>query len=396
MRECARFVTRCRSRTLANRDSIKIHRPQVRPVLGWIGRERPATRPGSRPGKAVAFGYFASNSYRSGRHLSHLSATVAYTAAGIRLVNRCRCARPFQTNQPSTVRVPRLAVRFDVIRDGFTAVGAAKRKSEVGWRRCKSSSTARVGAMGKENELMNRILTSDDDGDSQPTAKQVLDDALRHVPLSIVVELVELRYRDQRNKFFLTVLGAVLTLVLGSATIGYQLYMRTEENERRREEQRRAEQTQREQDAIRADYIERLTRTETRLNFARTRQSFNVTNGSLAIDRPLRVTLGPGERKQFTVRAENEGRYRINLTEARRAQAAAGITAPVAFTPVMYLYKLRDDFVDPLATGRSSLSFDADSGTHFLEVEELLSDAGSVVITVTQLRRRDEGNESSQ
>lgn len=64
--------------------------------------------------------------------------------------------------------------------------------------------------MGKENELMNRILTSDDDGDSQPTAKQVLDDALRHVPLSIVVELVELRYRDQRNKFFLTVLGAVL------------------------------------------------------------------------------------------------------------------------------------------------------------------------------------------
>ena len=209
---------------------------------------------------------------------------------------------------------------------------------------------------------------------------------LKSMPLSVVVELVESRYRDRRNRFFLQVMLAVLSLVAASGTIAYQVYTRTEERNRQAAEQQQQVERDRFEQARRAEYRRALERTATRLQFARTLQSFENTDGELIPGIPLDVALRPGERKQFLIEVMNGGRYRIGASEPRRTEVEREIMGNVVFTPVMYLYQLGNGIVNPVAaSARQSLSFNyEDEGTYYLEVEELLSDPGEFILGLTR------------
>ena len=224
-------------------------------------------------------------------------------------------------------------------------------------------------------------------------ATEVLDEVLKHVPLTLVVELVESRYRDRRNKFFATIIGAVLSVMIASVTVAYQMYTRTEATEQDEQRQQRQEERNRLIESRRTERTQELARTATRLQFARTVQSFEDTDGTLETNRSLAVELGPGERKEFLIDVISGGRYSIRVTASQRAEVPSGATElevattnAVAFTPVMYLYQLGDGIVNPVAAStRRSLSFDyEDEGTYFLEVEELLRDPGEFMLTVTE------------
>ena len=221
---------------------------------------------------------------------------------------------------------------------------------------------------------------------SKPIATEPLDELLTSMPLSIVVELVESRYRDRRNKFFLRIVIAVLGLVGASGTVAYEVYTRAEDAREQAAARQRDSERERFEQARRAEYRGALERTATRLQFARTLQSFENTNGDLELGIPLSVTLRPGERKQFSIGITNGGRYRIGATEPRRTEVGANTTGNVVFTPVMYLYELGDGIVNPMAaSARQSLSFNyEEEGIYYLEVEELLSDPGEFILELTQ------------
>ena len=157
-------------------------------------------------------------------------------------------------------------------------------------------------------------------GDSKPTPIESVDEILKSMPLSVVVELVESRYRDRRNRFFVKIMLAVLSLVAASGTIAYQVYTRTETREQAAAEQQRELERDRFEQARRAEYRRALERTATRLQFARTLQSFENTDGELTPGNPLNVALRPGERKQFLIDVMSGGRYRIGATEPQRTR----------------------------------------------------------------------------
>lgn len=234
---------------------------------------------------------------------------------------------------------------------------------------------------------MSRTLTpGDGPAEQEKTAMEVLEEVMKHLPLSLVVEIVESRYRDRRNRFFLQVLGGVLTLILTGSTILYQVYRTIEDAEQAEREQQFQLQQQRERSRVRAEYTEQLERTRTRLQFARTLQSFDAGNidGSLVIEQPVRVQLNPGERKQFAISIAGAGRYGIIASDPQRTETDNTVASVPAFTPVMYLYQLGDGIVNPLdASTTRSMFFSYDEGTYYLEVEELLSDAGEFTLTVT-------------
>ena len=209
---------------------------------------------------------------------------------------------------------------------------------------------------------------------------------LRSMPLGVVVELVESRYRDRRNKFFVQVILAVLSLVAASGAVAYEVYTRAEDREQTAADQQRESERTRFEQARRAEYRRALERTATRLQFARTLQSFENNDGELAPGNPLHAILRPGERKQFLIDVISGGRYRIGATEPQRAEVEADTAGNVVFTPVMYLYQLGNGIVNPVsASARQSLSFNhEDEGTYYLEVEELLSDPGEFVLELTQ------------
>ena len=223
-------------------------------------------------------------------------------------------------------------------------------------------------------------------GDPEPTPTESVDEMLKSMPLSVVVELVESRYRDRRNRFFLQIMVAVLSLVAASGTFAYQVYTRAEEGNRRAAEEQRQDEMDRFEQTRRAEYRRELERTATRLQFARTLQSFENNDGELTPGNPLDVALRPGERKQFLIEVVSGGRYRIGATEPQRTDVETEAMGNVVFTPVMYLYQLGNGIVNPVAaSARQSLSFNyEDEGTYYLEVEELLSDPGEFTLELTQ------------
>lgn len=232
--------------------------------------------------------------------------------------------------------------------------------------------------------------------EQRPTPTDVLDAVSKHVPLTIVVELVESRYRDRRNRFFAAVLGSVLTLVVGSGAVAFQIYTINEARAREAAKEQRevAEQqrVERETTERRARYRQELERTETRLQFARTLQSFqteNIEDDELALDRQLHVSLDPGERKKFSVALVNGGPYSIRVDDKQHPPGMELTTTnPLPLTPVMYLYRLGRGIVNPVkASATVSLPFTyEDEGTYFLEVEELLREPVEFTLTVERGR----------
>lgn len=225
------------------------------------------------------------------------------------------------------------------------------------------------------------------------TDTKVLNDLLEHVPLSLLVELVEHRYRDRRNRFVITILTAALSLCGASAGLLYQMYRDLPEAAEAVVDIERQQ-----------EYNERRERALTRQQFARTAQSFGVINGSLELQQPQPVQLGTGQRHHYSLNLVQEGGYRISMTNRRASSDSE--TPEVPFTPVMYLYRLRDGepIARPVGTNIGGLFFDFDydattppprdeddaapreneSGawSYFLEVESLLGDAGSFTLTL--------------
>ena len=240
---------------------------------------------------------------------------------------------------------------------------------------------------------MPRMLTPG--GEPAPTDRvsiEGLEQVMKHLPLGLVVEIVEARYRDRRNRFFLQVLGGVLTLIVAGATLMSQVYTGMVETEQAEIERQLQLQQEREQNRIRAEYRGELERTRTRLQFARTLQSFDADNivETLEIGQPARVQLEPGERKQFAISITGTGRYSITASDPQRAEIDGSLATTPAFTPVMYLYQLGDGIVNPLDVSTTrSMFFDYSDGTYYLEVEELLRDPGEFTLTVARLSLSD-------
>ena len=214
-----------------------------------------------------------------------------------------------------------------------------------------------------------------------------LDELLKHVPLSVLVELVEHRYRDRRNRAAIAVVGGALTLLAGSAALGYQMFLQmpATATEAVNDGQQRAR---------REEYTERRARAQTRQQFARTAQSFESLNGSLGLDQSHPVFLPVGARHHYRVNITAEGRYRISISD----RAAVGEETPaVPFTPVMYLYQLREgeQIARPEGTEIDTPFFDFNyeedevsdeerERAYYLEVESLLGDAGTFTLTLTE------------
>lgn len=219
-----------------------------------------------------------------------------------------------------------------------------------------------------------------------------LEQVMQHLPLGLVVEIVEARYRDRRNRFFLQVLGGVLTLIVAGTTIMFQVYTRMVETEQTEIEQQLQLQQEREQNRVRAEYGAELERTRTRLQFARTLQSFDAGNidDTLEIGQPIRVQLEPGERKQYAINITDTGRYSITASDPQRTEMDRVLATAPAFTPVMYLYQLGSGIVNPLEVSTTrSMFFDYSDGTYYLEVEELLRDPGEFTLIVGGLSLSD-------
>ena len=110
-------------------------------------------------------------------------------------------------------------------------------------------------------------------------------------------------------------------------------------------------------------------------------------DGQLELGRQLRVSLDPGERKQFSIAVVNGGPYRIRVEDRQYPpESELTTTSTLPITPVMYLYQLGSGIVDPVAASATlSLPFIyEDEGTYYLEVEELLRDPVEFTLTVVQ------------
>ena len=221
-----------------------------------------------------------------------------------------------------------------------------------------------------------------------PSNTQALEELLKHAPLSLLVELVEHRYRDRRNKFVITILTAALSLCGASAGLLYRMYSDLPQAaEEVVEEGREAGRQADNKNIPNAESAPRLAS-----NSPRTAQSFNILNGTLEVGQSQPVQLGVGQRHHYLLRLQDEGRYRIVMTN----RAPSGLEAPaVPFTPVMYLYQLRqgEPIARPIDTNIGALFFEFshetgggdeedDVSSYFLEVESLLGDAGSFTLAL--------------
>ena len=62
-------------------------------------------------------------------------------------------------------------------------------------------------------------------GDSnEPSAVELLEEARKHLPLYLLLDLVEAHYRSRRNKWFASAVGILATAVAGSGAGIYSMY----------------------------------------------------------------------------------------------------------------------------------------------------------------------------
>ena len=251
-----------------------------------------------------------------------------------------------------------------------------------------SDALSRLGekSPGGQEKVISMGIGLGNGSDPQPPTLDIegVKELMKNQPISLLVELVEYRYRDRRIKFAAAVLTAALSLVGTSGVLLYEVYVDVPESI----EERASAAI--EEDA-RVEYKERQERARTRQQFARTSQSFSNINEFLDVGRQHPVELGVGQRRHYRLNLEEEGGYRIVMD----GRASTEPESPqIPFTPVMYLYQLRENepIARPLGTniGERTLPFDYETGaedgtgvwSYFLEVESLLGDAGSFELTV--------------
>lgn len=214
-------------------------------------------------------------------------------------------------------------------------------------------------------------------GDQERPPNEDLDDMLRHGSISVVVELVEHRYRDRRRRATWMVLGGVATLLVGALSLANQVYMWNEAQAAAAAQEARAELARGERVRRRRNELERA---QTRLTFARTSQSFQTRETrALKADTPLTFNLGPGERRLFSFSGASAGNYVIQVSIAEDVTADG-----IPLTPLLYLYQQTSGVADPIDFSSSrTLFFGYEEGeTYYLEVEEVLREPCELTLTV--------------
>ena len=215
--------------------------------------------------------------------------------------------------------------------------------------------------------------------------KDDLERLSENVPVSLIVELVEFRYRDRFKRIFWAGLTTLLTATLavsglsfryqeGQRAIAMQQELQDVERLRQEEERRQIN-----------EYTERMSRADFRLQFARTPRSFASATLRLEVGVPRHIAMRRGQQTQLLLNAEAEGRYIIRASNLQRDMRDAGADSPVLFTPLIYLYRQdRDTIVEPMAySARTDLAFEhTGAETYYLEVEELLGDPGQLTLTL--------------
>ena len=220
-----------------------------------------------------------------------------------------------------------------------------------------------------------------------------LEELMKNRSLDLLIELVEHRYRAKRNKFVISVLSAALSLSVASAGLLWRMYEDMPGTAQQTAVAVAGEDRQRE-------YTERLERARTRQQFALTSQSFNGVELTLPVDQSELVRLETGQRRQYLLDLTEEGPYRIVMDDRTSAvQESPDVSSEfdVPFEPVMFLYQLREGelIARPVCTniGERALEFGYESGldagvwSYFLEVESLMSDAGSFTLTLERMSR---------
>ncbi len=213
--------------------------------------------------------------------------------------------------------------------------------------------------------------------DQERPANEVLDDLLKHGSISVVVELVEHRYRDRRRRATWAVLGGVATLLIGALGLAQREYTRREAGQAVIEQEEREVLARDLRVSTRRNELERA---QTRLTFARTSQSFERRRPRpLSIDVPKTFTLRSGERRHFSFSDASAGNYVIQVD-------TAGDLTPdgIPLTPVLYLYRRTSGLADPIDFSSSrTLFFGYEEGaTYYLEVEEILREPCELTLTV--------------
>ena len=217
------------------------------------------------------------------------------------------------------------------------------------------------------------------DQDNPPSAVAVLEEVRKHLPLHLLVELVEAHYRRRRNGAFMWAVGILATIVMGSAATLYTVYASyVQQAETRTEQAIEAREIETEG----TERAEARQRTATRIDFVRSLRSFRDSR-PLPIGEELDVVLSAGERRQFRI---SGGDVAAERYEVRASALTAGLE------PLMYLYKRGSSSMDPVESnnrrGRlvDSVTFAAERGVdYYLEVEELVGDVGSIRLGVSAM-----------
>ena len=221
-----------------------------------------------------------------------------------------------------------------------------------------------------------------------PLTKEDSERLTEHMPVGLLVELVEFRFRDRLKRIFWAGLSTLLMAMLAISGISSRLQDSARERELAEIESTRQSEVDAERERQRQRRVDEhtasLSRAGYRLQYARTPRSFERATEALEVGASLPVELQRGARRQFSVNATG-GRHSVRISDAQRAPGAPD--SPVPFTPVMYLYQQnRNDIVVPLNhSTRSLLSFShTDAGIYYLEVEELLGDPGGFTLTLLE------------
>ena len=217
---------------------------------------------------------------------------------------------------------------------------------------------------------------------NEPSAVEVLEEVQKHLPLYLLVDLVEAHYRSRRNKLFMSAVGILSTLTVGSGATIYTMYTNYDQQaETRTQRQIEESEKERARQEINTDRLEARQRTATRIDFVRSLRSFEATQ-SLPVG-ITELSLSAGERRQFTLATndDNATSYRIGYNV---------ITGGLEL--VMYLYRRGDSAMDPVDSNNrrgnlvTSITFPAEDGAeYYLEIEELIGDSGDFWLTLDAL-----------
>ena len=218
---------------------------------------------------------------------------------------------------------------------------------------------------------------------NEPSAVEVLEEVQKHLPLYLLVDLVEAHYRSRRNKLFMSAVGILSTLTVGSGATIYTMYTNYDQQaETRTQRQIQASEDERARQEMNTDRLEARQRTATRIDFVRSLRSFGATQ-SLPVGTTPELSLSAGERRQFKLATndDNATNYRIGYTVITGGREL-----------VMYLYRRGDSAMAPVDSNNrrgnlvTSITFPAEDGAeYYLEIEELIGDPGDFRLTLDAL-----------